>query len=321
MNEICLKLNSEKHCKKFYPKIIRARSFLDEIKNQSYTEKSVKNGFQYSQHPWISMVAMVFITIVLLIVGSNLGLGDFTFVFMTFVLYFVLVPLYFRIPYGKRSYFEYLSDIRLSRVKPLARILALVISSWIILAICQATGTILYRVVEGKSLSFSWIMSNVFDLTHDLPPKSNEIFRSMPSMLEEIGWRGVMLPLFMLHYSKRKSIAITSFGFGMMHIMNLSMGRELVWVLAQVGWSTIIGIFYAYSVLKTDSLWPAMLVHWLGNAFVYSLTRYVQIYAPQETWLAFNFFFSFGVLPTVLMILWVRYFIAKWPSDRAVETE
>jgi len=146
---------SEKYGKKFYPKTNRVCSFLDEIKKQSCTEKSVKNGFQYSQHPWISMVAMVFITIVLLIVGSNLGLGDFTFVFMTFVLYFVLVPLYFRIPYGKRTYFEYLYDIRLSRVKPLTRILVLVISSWIILAICQATGTILYRVVEGKSLSVS----------------------------------------------------------------------------------------------------------------------------------------------------------------------
>jgi membrane protease YdiL (CAAX protease family) len=102
-----------------------------------------------------------------------------------------------------------------------------------------------------------------------------------------------------------------------MHLLNLSSGREVVWVLGQVGWAAILGVFYGYIVLKTDSLLPAMVVHWLGNAFVYTFTRYLQLNASITTQAIYGVIFSFGLVPTVLMIVWVRFVVARWPRVTA----
>jgi membrane protease YdiL (CAAX protease family) len=287
------------------------------VSDPSTLQKSPEKGkYSFQEHPWVTLFSLTFLFLIMLSVGSNLGLGRLTFVFATFVVYFVLVPFFFHVPKGKTGYMQYLRDIRIANVRPMGRLLLLVITSWGILALCQGLGTIIYRASLGYSVSFNWIRLNVFNLSPDL--QSNSVLASLPSGLEEVGWRGLFLVLFMQHYSEKKSIAITAIGFGLIHLLNLDMGREAVWVWAQVAWAACLGIFYAYLTLKTDSLWPAMLVHWLGNSFAYSLTWYVQVNAPLETWLVYNFVFSFGLLPTALLILWVRYFTGRWMREKKV---
>ncbi|MBN1581053.1 MAG: CPBP family intramembrane metalloprotease [Anaerolineae bacterium] len=87
----------------------------------------------------------------------------------------------------------------------------------------------------------------------------------------------------------------------------------MAWVLGQVVWSTLTGLFYGVLVLKSGSLWPAILVHCLGNLFVGSLTSYVQASASIQTQAIYGTIFSFGLVPTTLMILWVRLFTTLWP--------
>ena len=273
--------------------------------------------FQLSEHPWISLLIIILLLIALLILsniirlGEIIGLGDILNSYL--LLLFVIVPFVLHIPKGKRSYKEFLSDIRLSHVQPLLPLLLLGISCWLILTICQATGSIIYGLSQGQPLTTTFLRY-VFDITVELPPASWSLVKSIPSMFEEVLWRGVILTLFLNWYSKRKSLVITTVGFGFFHLLSFLEGHEVVWVLGNVVWAAIIGLFYGYVVLKSDSLLPAMLVHWLGNTFVYAFTRYIQLNASATTNSIYGVIITFGLVPNLLMILWVRFVVVRWTS-------
>jgi membrane protease YdiL (CAAX protease family) len=97
-----------------------------------------------------------------------------------------------------------------------------------------------------------------------------------------------------------------------MHLLNLAMGREFVWVLGQVVWSFTFGLFYGYVFVRTQSLLPSMIVHYLSNVFIGSLTGYLQSRASIEMQALFGVLFSFGIIPVTFMIMWARYYTSRW---------
>jgi membrane protease YdiL (CAAX protease family) len=129
---------------------------------------------------------------------------------------------------------------------------------------------------------------------------------------EEVTFRGVLLFGLLHTFRRREAVVASATAFGLIHLLNLTSGRELVWVLGQVGWMFLIGVFYGYLVLKTDSLLPAIVVHYLGNAFVGSLTEYLQMTATVGTQALYGVVFTYGVVPTVVLGLWVRLFASRW---------
>lgn len=66
--------------------------------------------------------------------------------------------------------------------------------------------------------------------------------------------------------------------------------------------------------VKTGSLLPSMIVHYLGNAFIGSLTGYLQVQAPAEVEALYGVIFSLGVVPSTLMILWTQFYVSRWMS-------
>lgn len=78
-------------------------------------------------------------------------------------------------------------------------------------------------------------------------------------------------------------------------------------------WATIIGIFYDYVTLKTGSLLPAIMVHYLGNLFVSATSAYIQSNASIQGVAIYGVVFTFGIIPTFLMILWTRLYTTRWP--------
>ncbi len=103
-----------------------------------------------------------------------------------------------------------------------------------------------------------------------------------------------------------------------MHLLNLASGRELVWVMGQVVWAFILGLFYGYVFVRTRSLLPPMIVHYLGNVFIGSLTGYMQSRASIEMQALYGIIFSLGIVPTTLMILWTRFFVVKMADQWSV---
>ena len=167
---------------------------------------------------------------------------------------------------------------------------------------------------EGKDITGEFIRS-VLDITNELPPQSWSILTSLPSMFEEVAFRGVLLTFFLVKYSKSKSIVFSSLAFGIIHIFNIFSGRDPVWVSGQVIWAFILGVFYGYLFIKTGSLLPVMFFHYLGNVFVGSLSGYIQETASVAIQALYGVIFTFGLIPVILMILWIRFFSARWPFE------
>lgn len=221
------------------------------------------------------------------------------------------MPFVLRLPKGRRTFRQYLDDIGISKIQPFAPLLLLAISCTLILALSQAASSFIYRLFEGLPISGRFIRE-VFDLSSLHPSNSPDILLALPSVFEEVAFRGVALTVFLSKYSERKSIVFSSIGFALMHLLNLTSGRELVWVLGQLVWSFILGLFYGYVFARTKSLLPSMIVHFLGNATINTLSGYMLSQAPIETEVLYQIIFSFGILPTTLMILWTRFFTSRW---------
>lgn len=293
---------------------------MEALDNNIQTEK---RKFRLYEHPWLSLLAVVVTTIFSIglsgtVIFGLLGLPDTspTVQFAQAMSYhilmvFILAPFVLRLPRGKRTFRQYLDDIGLTRIQPSVRLVFLALSCYVILALSQATASFVYRFSEGLPMTGSFVR-RVFDLSGDLPPGSPSLLVSFPSIFEEAVFRGIVLTVFLGKYSERKAIIFSSLGFGLMHLLNLINGSELVWVVGQVVWAFILGLFYGYVFVKTRSLLPPMIVHYLGNVFISSLTGYMQSRASIEMQALYGIIFSLGIVPTTLMILWTRFFSSRW---------
>jgi len=283
----------------------------------------VKKKFQLYQHPWLSLLA-VMVTFVFSMVLAGIvfigliGLSDnspaaqFTQMMTHHILtVFILVPFVLHLPKGKRTFRQYLDDIGLSRVHPFIRLVLLGLSCYIILALSQVAASFVYRLSEGLPINGVFIRQ-VFDPSRDLPPGSPSMLISFPSIFEEMVFRGIILTVFLGMYSERKSIIFSSAAFGLWHALNLVNGADLVWTMGQVVWAFIMGLFYGFVFVRTRSLLPPMIVHYLSNVFISTLVGYLQVRASIEVQAFYGVILSLGVVPVTLMILWTRYFTSRW---------
>jgi membrane protease YdiL (CAAX protease family) len=285
--------------------------------------RTEKRKFQLYEHPWLSLLAVIVTSTLSIFLSAIvfiglIGLPDDSPTVMFaqgisfhILIAFILAPFVLRLPKGKRTFGQYLDDIGLSRMQPFIQLVLLALSCYVILALSQAGGSFVYRLYEGQPMSWSFVR-RVFDLSGDLPPRSASLLISIPSAFEEVAFRGIVLTVFLRKYSKRKSIIFSSIGFGLIHLLNLLFGREPIWVLGQVIMAFIFGLFYGYVFVRTRSLLPTMIVHYLSNAFIGSLTGYLQSRASIEIQALYGVIFSFGLVPTTLMILWARFFTSRW---------
>ena len=294
-----------------------------------YAEKihpQEEERFCFSNHPWISLVALnftVILMIVLVAIAANLiGVSENApyrpLIIPTLahlLMLFVIAPFVFQPPNGKTTFRKYLEDIRLSRIQPFLPLLILGVSSSLIILLVLAANSFIYRIIQGLPLSPTFLR-NVIDLKADLPPDSLSYIVSFPSIFEEVSWRGVMLVLFLRRYSVKQSILITSLGFGLMHFINLIFGVDPSFVIRQVILGSALGFFYGYLVLRADSLMPTMLFHFLVNMFIGSFTIYFQRHASAETQILYSVINL--TLAVSILILWVKFFCGRWiprPAD------
>jgi len=293
------------------------------VESRNDSIQTEKRKFRLYEHPWLSLLAVILTTVLLSIltgivvfVLTRLPYDSPTAQFATALSYhiltvFLFAPFVLRLPKGKRTFRQYLDDIRLSRIQPFIRLVLLALSCYVILALSQVAASFVYRLFEGQPINWSFIQQ-VFDPSIDLPPASPSLLLSIPSLFEEIAFRGIVLTVFLSKYSERKSIIFSSIGFGLFHLFGMAFGSDPVWALGQAVWAFTIGLFYGYVFVRTRSLLPPMIVHYLGNAFISSLTGYIQTRASIEIQTLYGVIFSLGVIPVTIMILWTRFFSSRW---------
>jgi membrane protease YdiL (CAAX protease family) len=226
------------------------------------------------------------------------------------IVLFIIVPFVLRLPNGKRTFPDYLSDIRLANLQPFFPLLILGLSCSLLALLALSTQSILFRIWQGLPITGGFL-KGMIPLRMDLPPSLGYI-SSFPAIFEEVLWRGVMLVLFMRKYSARVSILITALGFSLLHLINLLGSVPANFVCRQVILSLGTGIFYGYLVLRTNSLFPAMVHHYLVNVFIGSFTHYAQSQASDTALVVL----LLVIMPLVTAgsILWVRFFTKTWLS-------
>jgi len=279
--------------------------------------------FNLSNHPWISLAALwvtgIFVLIITAAGANKLGVpGNSPFrplvtpTLAHIIVLFLIVPFVFQLPNGKSNYRNFLKAIRLIPIKPFLLLLILGITSSFVFLFLLSLNSIILRATQGFPINLTFL-KHYIDLSLDLPPRSLSWVAAFPSIFEEVSWRGVMLVLFMKKYSARKSILITALGFGLFHLINLLGGVDLNFVILQVIMGSAVGFFYGYLVLRTNSLLPAMLFHFLVNMFIGSFTFYFQRYTSDGTKILYALV-SYPIAVLVLIVL-TKAFCKKWISE------
>ena len=284
----------------------------------------MKSIFYLNRKPWlfaflISLTWAILNVLAVIALSLILHLGDYTQVppqwasLLSYILtIFIVAPFVLGFPGKEHNFGNYLSEIRLTKMQPLLGLILLGLSCYLIMALSQAAGVLAYRLMQGLPVDMSFIRSS-FVLANELPPHSASWLISLPSIFEEILWRGVILAAFLRIYDQPKAILYTALCFGLWHIVTLLNGNPVL-TAGNIVWAAILGLFYGYITLRSRSLLPAMMVHYLGNLFVSAINAYIQANASNLSVAVYGVVFTFGIIPTILMILWTRFFTTHWPS-------
>ncbi|MFX1445655.1 MAG: lysostaphin resistance A-like protein [Promethearchaeota archaeon] len=186
---------------------------------------------------------------------------QFTIVFGTLaLLLFIIIPFGLQLPNGKESFKDFTHSIRLSRFYPWKRNLCLGFAFATIFCLC----TLCFSLLVGKyifdpTIIFGW-------------PESNNIgiflFVDMliPGIWEEVAFRGIVLTILLKKYSEKKAIIIDGLLFGAMHFLNIIGGADVGSTIVQVAYATTLGFAFAYMYIKTESLIPCIIAHYLIDA-------------------------------------------------------
>ncbi|WP_445486842.1 CPBP family intramembrane glutamic endopeptidase [Niallia sp. 03133] len=84
------------------------------------------------------------------------------------------------------------------------------------------------------------------------------LFSIINATLEELIWRGIMLTCLKEYISVTNAVIITSIGFGLLHLI---VGIPfIISLLFSFG-----GLFYGFVVIKTNSIYPAIIFHFVVN--------------------------------------------------------
>ena len=217
-------------------------------------------------------------------------------------------------PGGGRTFREYLDDIRLTRTRPFVPLLILTVSCDLILILCQGTGSLAFRLTEGQFLTWEFVR-RVFDLSSALPPQSTLLFAVFFSSFEEVVFRGIFLTMLLEKHPSRRAIVYSAIAFGVLHLPAVLAGHALIHALGQVVWASLFGLFYGYLFIKSGSLLPPMIIHWLSHVFQAPLTAYWQS-APDAVDALYGVVFGHG-LATFLLLLWVRFLCPRWLTPGA----
>jgi membrane protease YdiL (CAAX protease family) len=94
----------------------------------------------------------------------------------------------------------------------------------------------------------------------------------MSGFVEEGLYRGVMLRV-LLQTGAWRAVIITSLIFSLSHIMNALAGWDWQHVVLQLIYSFAIGFGWAAFALKTGTIWPLMIIHFLNNFFSFIKTE------------------------------------------------
>ena len=212
---------------------------------------------------------------------------------LLFILMFLIVPFIYKLPREYHSFQKYLNGIHLSFQPSYSRIMFYTIVCYSIFVLSEFIGSLIYG-------------DFVFDISRVVPPNSYSILDINPGLFEEIMFRGIIFTLLLSRFSKNKTLYLSAFLFGIVHYANLLNDCNSVMVLyttAQALWAFGMGVLWGYLVIKTNSIIPSIILHYLSNAFD-SLWLFLPM-ASLELRLIYMLLFA-KFIPILISIILIR---------------
>jgi membrane protease YdiL (CAAX protease family) len=247
---------------------------------------------------------------------------DITFIALLFIEFFVtfgvmallwlqLVPRSLGLPNGKESLKKYVKTIGLKPDHKIVRNILLGIGCSIIYFI----STYIFGNIFGNY---------IFDLDviFGNPGTSISIYgwflfilMLIPGIWEEFSFRGVISTLNLRKYSQRTVLIVVSLLFGLFHFFNLISGSNLILTGVQVVYASLMGFLFGYLFIKTKSLIPSIILHYLINS-VGQLFTYVVFENTLEGTIRLVLFaiIGVGIIPSVFGMLLVKLVVKKDPK-------
>lgn len=204
----------------------------------------------------------------------------------------VLMPFVLGLPNGRKSLTAYCRDIRLLPIRPLGRNILL----GLLLALLTL-GAILLSALATGHFVFDW----------GLVPNVRWLKGLTRGIWEEVFFRGIILVLFMRYYPTRKMTAVflSTFVFAIIHL-----GKFTPEALVDVGSIFFFGLLCTYVVLKTGSLLPAIIFHYVYDIFV----LLVQNTVGADKGLALILLYGFLWTSLIIGALLTKFVVERWPS-------
>lgn len=236
---------------------------------------------------------------------------DFFVSFGVMALFWLLiVPRSLDLPEGKQSLKEYIKTIGLKFDNKIVRNILLGIGCSIIFFISTFITANLFghytfdlEVIfgtPGSSIAlFGWFFL---------------IMMLIPGIWEEVAFRGVITKLNLRRYSQRTTWIIVSVLFGLFHLVNLLVGRYLVLTILQVIYAALLGLLFGYMFIKTKSLIPSIIAHYLIDS-VGQLFLFVSFENMGQ--LILFLVIGIGIIPTVFGMLLVKLVVKE--KDEKIE--
>jgi membrane protease YdiL (CAAX protease family) len=205
-----------------------------------------------------------------------------------------VTPKLLGLPYGRRSLREYCTDIRLLPVAPLGRN--------IVLGVAMATLTL-------SGILLASLLTHHFALDWSTVPGLRWVKGLTRGIWEEVFFRGIILVMLMRFHPRRRAVLLATFIFAVVHLDIAEMSLAAVVDVVSI---FFIGLLFAYLVLKTGSLLPAIVFHYIYDIFV----NLVQNAPGANVTTASVLLYAF--LWTALAVgAWLtKYTVEHWPVRR-----
>lgn len=152
------------------------------------------------------------------------------------------------------------------------------------------------------------------------------VINIIPTLGEELGWRGYLLPKLRMFFSDRVALVVTGVIWGLWHIPVIVMGHNYgtgytgypwLGILAMIVFCVVLGIVEGYASIKLESAVPAAMIHSTvnaGAALPIYLTKsgYHPLLGPAITGLA-------GGIPFLILAIFLLFKAGRIPVREETE--
>ncbi len=299
-----------------------------EMKNK----EEYKESF-FGKNIWITIILLIilYIAIVFLV---HYGLRNVEYLFDNYYIIFlitfallalllmIIVPDVMKIQGKNKGYEEFLKAIRITKIKPLIRIIGIGILIAGVELTCVLVGSLISEQLH--TVAFEW------DIKVILGPRSEIYISVIPGIWEEVLFRGITITLLLKKYSEKESILISALLFGFFHNANLinsiyysdsDIFYHVIGVQFQVMQTFFSGIVYGYLFIKTKSLVPGMIAHCLFNTFVEVFGNvYIEDYI---SWIWVGVIFVYLALGGAMLFNMgiIKAIYTKFPEKTTISTD